>query len=56
MIFRIGFAGEFTPRDIFPTKYEDPLVPGPQWVFDESYPDEKQYMILVQFFRDIVFR
>ncbi|KAI1733149.1 actin domain-containing protein [Ditylenchus destructor] len=54
---RIGFAGEFTPREIFQTQYIDPLNPGiVQAIFDESYSDEKQYLILVQFLRDIVFR
>uniref|UniRef100_A0A915DEI1 Actin-related protein 10 n=1 Tax=Ditylenchus dipsaci TaxID=166011 RepID=A0A915DEI1_9BILA len=53
---RIGFSGEFTPREMFETKYVDPLNPVPQAVFDPNYTDKEQHLMLVKFFRDIIFR
>lgn len=58
---RIGYAGEYVPREIFRTEWLD-LLQGPsdklcpQPVFDRRYTEHEQYEMLVKFLKDIVFR
>jgi hypothetical protein len=59
---RVGFAGEFVPREIFRTEWMDPMdgPPStslqPKQIFDRNYSEQEQYEILVKFLKNIIFR
>ncbi|CAD5226776.1 unnamed protein product [Bursaphelenchus xylophilus] len=54
---RIGFAGEFCPREIFKTEYVDSLRPSiTHKLIDKNRDPESQNKIIGNFFKDITLR
>ncbi|KAH7731073.1 actin [Aphelenchoides avenae] len=52
---RVGFAGEYVPREIFRSEYADSRqAPLPLW--DKARRPEEQHVILVKFLKDIMFK
>ena len=59
LYWRVGFAGEFIPREIFRSEWQDPLdgpgMPRPRPIFDRQRTEQEQFELLVNFLKDIVF-
>lgn len=56
MFLRVGFAGEFVPREIFATEYINPLNPTVSLkIFDDKYTEVEQHGLLMKFFKNIIF-